>query len=491
MRTGSKFRQPEQSVGTLTAADAARTIATAADIAIVLDRDGVVQDFSFRNGGLEAELKDVDTWQGRHLTDMLTNESRPKIAALLTAATQDRDPTLRQVNHLSANGGGVAIEYAAVQTTKDGPIIAFGRDLRPLSLLQQRLVDAQQTMARDYALQRQAETRFRVLFETSPEPLIVLEAQSLKVTDINPAARRLVGANRRSSGWPFADLFATADRQTVGQFLSIVRNTGGADSIRVHLASRTLGPNSTQPGAEMDSDAATLTASLLVEEPSSVILVRLLSGSAAVPSGVSELKERLLTAVEQAPDGFVFTDGDGNILVANTAFLTMVQLTTVDQVRGRKLGVWLGQPGVDVEVLLTNLRQRGSVQLFGSTLRGEHAQQREVEVSAVAVHDSDQPSFGFAVRDVGRRIAVAAPAAAAPLPKSVEQLTELIGRVPLKDLVRDATDVIERLCIEAALELTGDNRASAAEMLGLSRQSLYVRLRRYGMGDLDDGVDAS
>ena len=54
----------------------------------------------------------------------------------------------------------------------------------------------------------------------------------------------------------------------------------------------------------------------------------------------------------------------------------------------------------------------------------------------------------------------------------------------LKDLVREATEVIERLCIEAALELTGDNRASAAEMLGLSRQSLYVKLRRYGLGDL-------
>ena len=56
----------------------------------------------------------------------------------------------------------------------------------------------------------------------------------------------------------------------------------------------------------------------------------------------------------------------------------------------------------------------------------------------------------------------------------------------LKDLVREATDAIERLCIEAALELTGDNRASAAEMLGLSRQSLYVKLRRYGLGDLDE-----
>ena len=60
----------------------------------------------------------------------------------------------------------------------------------------------------------------------------------------------------------------------------------------------------------------------------------------------------------------------------------------------------------------------------------------------------------------------------------------MIGRVSLKDLVREATDVIERLCIEAALEMTGDNRASAAEMLGLSRQSLYVKLRRYGLGDL-------
>jgi DNA-binding NtrC family response regulator len=75
------------------------------------------------------------------------------------------------------------------------------------------------------------------------------------------------------------------------------------------------------------------------------------------------------------------------------------------------------------------------------------------------------------------------------LPRSVEQLTELVGRVSLKELVRETTDVIERLCIEAALELTRDNRASAAEMLGLSRQSLYVKLRRYGLGDLG-GDDA-
>jgi len=63
-------------------------------------------------------------------------------------------------------------------------------------------------------------------------------------------------------------------------------------------------------------------------------------------------------------------------------------------------------------------------------------------------------------------------------------LTDLVGRMSLKDIVRESTDLIERLCIEAALSYTSDNRASAAEILGLSRQSLYSKLHRYGLGNL-------
>jgi len=84
---------------------------------------------------------------------------------------------------------------------------------------------------------------------------------------------------------------------------------------------------------------------------------------------------------------------------------------------------------------------------------------------------------------------VATTPATTDLTDSPERFTELVGRVPLKDLVRETTDVIERMCIEAALKITGDNRASAAEMLGLSRQSLYTKLRRYGLGDGDTGDD--
>jgi DNA-binding NtrC family response regulator len=66
---------------------------------------------------------------------------------------------------------------------------------------------------------------------------------------------------------------------------------------------------------------------------------------------------------------------------------------------------------------------------------------------------------------------------------SVAELSHLVGRMPMKDIVNETTEMIERMCIQSALELTHNNRASAAEMLGLSRQSLYVKLRRFGIID--------
>jgi len=66
----------------------------------------------------------------------------------------------------------------------------------------------------------------------------------------------------------------------------------------------------------------------------------------------------------------------------------------------------------------------------------------------------------------------------------VSELAELVGRVPLRQIVLETTDLIERMCIETALQMTNGNRASAAQLLGLSRQSLYVKLRRFGLGGL-------
>ena len=223
---------------------------------------------------------------------------------------------------------------------------------------------------------------------------------------------------------------------------------------------------------------------LFRQEDSSLFLIRISSLKAkASEVAVPKAKSQLLKIVERAPEGFVVTDPKGSILVANRAFLDLAQLATEQQARGESIDRWLGRPGVELNVLLKNLKEYGSVRLFSTILHGEHGSTSDIELSAVSVLNGEPPCLGFMIRNIGRRLSSGDHSSKWALPHSVEQLTELVGRVPLKDLVRETTDIIEQLCIEAALELTGDNRASAAEVLGLSRQSLYVKLKRYGLAD--------
>jgi transcriptional regulator PpsR len=122
-------------------------------------------------------------------------------------------------------------------------------------------------------------------------------------------------------------------------------------------------------------------------------------------------------------------------------------------------------------------------------MRGDLGSATDVEISAVSVSGVEQPCLGFTIRDISLRLETESKSSNDVF-RSKGQMTELVGRVPLKDIVSETTDLIEQMCIEAALELTGDNRSSAAEMLGLSRQSLYVKLRRFGINVPENDTEA-
>jgi transcriptional regulator PpsR len=192
----------------------------------------------------------------------------------------------------------------------------------------------------------------------------------------------------------------------------------------------------------------------------------------------------------QSADALVYTDAQGRIIAVNRAFALMAQLSAEEQARGELLDRWLGRTGVELSVLVTNLRQRGSVGLFTTTLRGEFGAAIDVEISASVLALPDMLRLAFSIRDVSRRLQ-GEERTPDRVSRSVGELTELVGRVPLKDIVSETTDLIEQLCIEAALQMTQGNRASAAQLLGLSRQSLYVKLNRFGLAggatpDLDE-----
>ncbi len=464
------FHAPDRSFGSVGPAAAASLVSAAADVALVLDGAGVIRDVSVSN---EEDAPDgYRKWVGRPWVDTVTVESRAKVAELLSDATKKRARRWRQLNHTSTRGADVPVLYSAVPLDQDGGVVAIGRDLRSIATLQQQLVEAQQSMERDYLRLRHLETRYRLLFRLASEAVLIVDAQTQRVLEANPAAARLVGeSGKRLIGRVFGECFTVRTRPGVVAMLGRVPAAGRSEEVEAKLAG--------------GQGTLTVSASLFRQDGSTLFLVRLLPDTGAAGASANPERSMLLTALESIPDGFVVTDLDGRILSANSAFLEMTQLTSQEQLRGQSLGRWLGRTGIDLSVLVANLRQQGSVRLFATTLRGQYDAVAQVEISATCVAHDEHPCLGLVVRDVGRRLQQG-PDMRRELPRSVSDLTKLVGRVPLKDIVGETTDLIEKMCIEAALELTRDNRASAAEMLGLSRQSLYVKLRRFGIGDLGD-----
>jgi len=169
--------------------------------------------------------------------------------------------------------------------------------------------------------------------------------------------------------------------------------------------------------------------------------------------------------------------------------MALLGLTAPSQVVGQSLERWLIRGAVDWGVLNTALKQHKPIRNFATEVRTLSGMTLPVEISG-AYLAKPEPLFVMFVRDLNRRSQSAQTSAAVPNPFA--ELSQLVGRRPIKDIVGDTVDTIERMCIEAALELTHNNRASAAEMLGLSRQSLYVKLRRFGvMSENDFDADAS
>jgi transcriptional regulator PpsR len=453
---------------------ALEVLATATDVTLLLDKQGIVRDVQFGdealfdNGGKH--------WIGRAWSSTVTKETVPKLEALLREAVHGGPTVWRQLNHPSSRGVDVPISYSVRRFGSRGTLLAMGRDLRANSALQQRLVEAQQSVERDYWRLRHAQSLYRVVLQLSSDAMLIVDASTLTVIEANPAAGRLLLTPATEMvGRTFPSGFDAEGSKAIANQLNKSRVSTVVDEVRACLV---------DGGREFF-----VACSFVRQEGSALFMVRLtpLQGDDSARGLMGRL-------IDVAPDGFLMTDRDGRVLAANQTFVELAQLASEEEVCGHLLERWLGRTSVDADVLLTNMRQYGSVRLFGTSLRGALGSVVDVEISAVSVAVGRDRAFGFLIRDVGRRLgAASAPMAGSERaqPRTVEQLTELVGRVPLKDLVGETTDIIEKLCIEAALDLTQDNRAAAAEMLGLSRQSLYVKLRRHGLGDLpaDEGLN--
>ena len=452
-------------IPTFTAEKMAQLIGIASDIAIWLDMQGVVVDVSVRKNELSALA--CQTWVGKAWVESVTKESIIKVKGLLSNESDPLDLRWRHINHPSEQGEDVPIQYVSLSFEKEQRTLVLGRDMGAIAVLQRRLVETQQSMERDYVRLRNIEARYRILFDTSSDPVMVVDATTQKVIEANVVALALFkDQSKRLLNRDLLECFDAQSQDDVQLLLRMAHATARIEVCRVKVAHSLL--------------EKTLTVTVFRQEGGAQFLVRMLATDTHNSTQVVADKALYAEALQRAPDGFVLTDKKGQIHSVNTEFMSMIGATAQSQLQGQMLEQWLVRGGVDWGVLSTNLRQQANVKAFATEIRNMSGLTLAVEISAIALNDVDT-MYAFFVKDISRRRQSQAPATG--MAGSVAELSHLVGRLPMKDIVNETSDMIERMCIVSALELTHNNRASAAEMLGLSRQSLYVKLRRFGIID--------
>jgi len=438
-----------------------RAAITQPDVTLVLDWNGVIRDASISSAIAKGG---VEEWVGRDWAETLGDVGSEQVRRMVEDARDRGVSAFFQVTQRFPSGLELPIEYTTVRLGSRDGLIAVGKSLLAVQELQSRLVAAQQAREQDYWKLREIEMRSRLLFDAASEAVLVISAADLRIIEANPVAIRELGF---APGWDFAREVAPRDRAAFQELLARAREQGRAPGVLLHLGAT--------------DRAWLLRVSPMARESGPAFLIQLAPATPepgrALPRAVPPRTDELLEAL---PDAFVVADADGHVRRANRAFLDLVQCGTEAAVLGDPLGRWLATPGGDAAVLMRTLREHGEVRLFTTTLTGIFGSEVTVEISASASSRGGPLAMGFLIRDVTRR-AASPPAMDGELQAALAEVLGEMGRLPLPVLVRNTAAVVERACIEAALREANGNRTAAADALGLSRQSLYAKLERYGL----------
>lgn len=449
-------------------------LASASDITIILRPDGIIERVAVNPAN--RSLGCLDHWEARPLREFLTEESRPKLEARI-AALDPADPraaAVVELNHVDNVTWEFPIRYTILQAGIGGRLILAGRDLRPIAEAQQQLVKAQLALERDQERYREFDTLYRVVMESVDDAVAIVNVSTGRITDLNASAAKLLGGTVAAlQGASFAAQFEEADRATLadvaaaagqGRQLPPVRTATARSGRRVAVHRRLF-----------RAAGERLAACRLVVEDQAA-------------QGADELSAALANLYATGSDAILLTDARGVIRHANEAFLALGDAALLAEVRGRSLADFLARGAVDLKVLLDNAGRVGRLRSYATRFLGAFGSEVPVEISATLIGENGTAGFVFVIRS-GQRAAASEPPKAGKgglfTDEDARSAMELVGSTPLRDILTATTDVVERICIETAIQLTRNNRAAAAEMLGLSRQSLYVKLRKYGLIDRD------
>ena len=436
-----------------------------ADISILLDRSGMINDvFVNKEFSIASNTR---TWLNKNIKNFLTLESIEKVERFLNRVWTEEGSSGRpiELNHVDETNWEfpVAYNYTVINDTS---VLISGRDLKSTADMQQQLINVQLSLEKEYEKYRGYDTRFRVMLENSNENILILDAQNGQITDANEPAAKLLGSDLISL--INTELHGIFKNQQKGSLLSKLKARNGRRSI--HSEKYIL----------KNTDLEILIFPTVFRANNDMLIVCKLEPTASNLSKNQEFLIALQALYEKSADGIVFTDENGLISHSNESFLSICDINDIVDIRSKSLGDFLIRGTVDLKVLIENTQNKGAMQFYSSKIQTVFRRQTIVEISATYLGENINPSFAFIIKDTSH-LNSERHSSDAVSEKALQNVMKLVGSAPLKQLVADTSDVVERICIETAIKLTANNRVAAADMLGVSRQSLYVKLRKYDL----------
>jgi transcriptional regulator PpsR len=431
------------------------------DITLTIDSEGVIRD-----AVSSEELSDesLAPWRGRAWEDTVVPDVGSNVTRLMAQSRQSGESSRIQVRQRLPSGREVPIEYTTISLGKKRGFIATGRNLQMISDLQSRLLDAQQAREQDYWKLRDIETRYRALLDATSEAVALVRASNLRVVEANITATKSLGL---VPGAEFLPGISARDRKSLETMLGVVRAQGRAPSIALHLSS-------TSPWS--------LRASQITSDAGSFYLFQMTPLAGVLEPKIAAEALPLEDLIQRFPDAIAIVDRDGVIRRANHNFLDMTQVGVESALIGQNLRRWLSQPGADASVILGMVQRHGGIRGMACKLEGDLGSLTDVEVSAVGDRTGQARHFAIILKDVTSREPQESRTPVNNLTKRTGSLS--LPQASLEEIVKESVQEIERRYISEALEKSSGNRTQAAKYLGVSRQSLHMKLNKYKLDQI-------
>ncbi|MDA8585543.1 transcriptional regulator PpsR [Rhodobacteraceae bacterium] len=445
---------------------AAQIVSRVSDLALIVDASGKI--VAARCNPKFMGESYISQWDGAQIQQTLTVESVSKFEkrlAMFLSGGEDVLPV--ELNHRAHKDfDELPVRYSFHKLGKANDVLLLGNDLRRTAEMQQQLVAAQLALEADYEAQREQDIRLRVLMESSDVPTVFVSVSTGQIVSCNAAAELLLGKSRdHLIGESFADEFEAKGRKDVVDRMVVA----ATEQSEAPVVAKSIKGN----------QKLTLIPTLFRGTNGQMLLCKINLAKSRTATA-DQIQGQLTELFQQGVDAFVFVTASGQILSANEAFLKIANVTHSQSIKNKAMTDFLIRGSVDLNVMIENAKRSGGMRLYATKIVSEQGAECAVEISTTQLKAGIDPIFAMVIRD-SHRVETSTTKRKQITDVDMHSVIELIGGQSLKDIVARTTDVVEKMCIETAVEMTSNNRVAAAEMLGLSRQSLYVKLRKYGL----------